>query len=350
MHKYLAGQPVRRQRKPSGVALAVALLIAIPGPAGGQRLDGFNVIASPEHPFGSASAERTFIAAKQLGATTVAIIPFLWQANPSSPDIRRGNDMPDDALRQAIRQARKQGLSVLVKPHVWVPESWAGAVEPKSEQSWGIWFPRYRGELERIARIAAEESADGLAVGTELARTTQRPEWSGLIAAARAVFPRTLLYVAHNADEAEAVPFWPLLDAIGVSLYPPLGADRDHAGRLAVMRAVADRLDALSRHVGKPVVVGEIGLRSAKGAAAAPWESTEERTASADPKLQADVLADWLAVLDRPAIRGVLIWRWFTDPAAGGPHDTDFTVQGKPAEAILLCAWTASCRRPHSVR
>jgi hypothetical protein len=167
-----------------------------------------------------------------------------------------------------------------------------------------------------------------------------------MIAAARAVFPRTLLYVAHNVEEAEAVPFWSKLDAIGVSLYPPLGADQDHAGRLAIMEGVADHLDALSNRMGKPVVVGEIGLRSATGAAEKPWESAEERTASADPRLQADVIADWLTVLNRPAIHGVLIWRWLTDPAAGGLEDTDFTVQGKPAEAVLLCAWTADCPRP----
>jgi hypothetical protein len=325
------------------LTLAMPLSLVVLGPARGQRLDGFNVIATPVHPFGGASAERALIAAKRLGATTIAIIPFLWQASPSSPEIGAGSDMPDDALRQAIRQSRKQGFSVLVKPHVWVPDSWAGAVRPDSEQSWSVWFSRYRGELERIGKIAADEGADGLAIGTELAQTTNRAEWAELIAATRAVFPRTLLYVAHNVDEAEAVPFWSLLDAIGVSLYPSLGADEDHAGRLAVMRAVADRLDLLSSRTGKPVVVGEIGLRSAKGAAATPWESPEERTTAADPQLQADVIADWLAVLDRPAIHGVLIWRWFTDPAAGGPNDTDFTVQGKPAEAVLKCAWTGAC-------
>jgi hypothetical protein len=350
MHRYLADQPVGRYSRSSGVALAVALLIAALGPARGQRFDGFNVIATPDHPFGSASAERALIAARQLGATTVAIIPFLWQADLSSPDIRSGNDMSDDALRTAIRQARKLKFSVIVKPHVWVPDSWAGAVQPKTEQSWITWFSLYRRELERIARIAAEEGADGLSLGTELTKTSQRPEWLELIAAARAVFPRTLLYVAHNVDEAEAVPFWHLLDAIGVSLYPALGADNDHAGRLVVMRALVDRLDALSSRAGKPIVVGEIGLRSAKGAAAMPWESAEERTSSAAPRLQAEVLADWLAVLHRPAIHGILIWRWFTDPAAGGRDDTDFTVQGKPAEAVLMCAWTAACRRPHSER
>ncbi len=82
--------------------------------------------------------------------------------------------------------------------------------------------------------------------------------------------------------------------------------------------ASADRLDMLAVIYRKPVVVGEIGLRSAAGAAAKPWESAEERAAAADPALQADVLADWLTVLDRPTIGGVLIWRWFTDPNAGG--------------------------------
>ncbi len=67
---------------------------------------------------------------------------------------------------------------------------------------------------------------------------------------------------------------------------------------------------------------------------------------TADPWLQARVISDWLTVLDRPTVRGVMVWRWFTDPEAGGPGDSDFTVQGKPAEAILLCFWTAACRRP----
>jgi hypothetical protein len=326
------------------ISLVALTFFAALRPAHSERLDGFNVVDTPGHPFGSTSAERALIAAKRLGATTVAIIPFLWQASPSSPNIESGDDMPDEALRQAIRQARTQGLAVLVKPHVWVPESWAGAVDPaSSEQSWRTWFSGYRRELERIARIAAEENADALAIGTELIKATQRPEWIDLIAAARAAFPRTLLYVAHNVEEAEAVPFWPLLDEIGVSLYPPLGADEDHAGRMVVMRTVAERLEALSSRIGKPIIVGEIGLRSATGAAAKPWESAEERTTSADPQLQADVLADWLAVLERPAIRGVLVWRWFTDPMAGGLNDTDFTVQGKPAEAVLCRAWSGSC-------
>lgn len=332
------------------VALLAAAPVALAGAAAAadhavaERLDGFNVIAKPAHRFGDPAAGLALSRAKNLGARAVAIVPFLWQAAPASPDIGRGNDMTDDALRTAIRQVRMTGLAAIIKPHVWVPQSWAGAVAPDSEPAWTRWFAGYRNALVGLARIAAAEHADVLAIGTELEKTTQRPEWPAVIAAVRAAYGGPLTYFAHNVEEAEAVPFWRLLDVIGVTLYPPLGADRDQAGRRAVMRAAAEQLDRLAARTGRDVLVGEIGLRSAEGAAAKPWESAEERTSPPDPLLQANVLADWLTALDRPAVRGVLVWRWFTDPAAGGPADTDFTVQGKPAEGVLLCAWTRRCR------
>jgi hypothetical protein len=323
----------------------LACAIGTSGAGAADRFDGFNVIAAPAQPFGSPAARRALVEAKRVGARAVAIIPFLWQANPSSPEIGRGSDMSDAALRAAIRDAHALGLAVMVKPHVWVPQSWAGAVAMRSESAWQSWFAAYGRALMQIARIAADEQADALAIGTELAGTTQHAGWLDLIAEARTVYHGTLLYVAHNTDEAETVPFWQKLDTIGVSLYPPLGADDDRPYRIAAMRREADRLDALAARTGKSVLVGEIGLRSAQGAAAKPWESAEERAAAPDPSLQAEVLADWLAALDRPAIHGVLVWRWLTDPDAGGPGDTDFTVQRKPAEGVLMCVWIAGCGR-----
>ncbi len=324
--------------------LALALLGGTPPLAGAGRLDGVNVVAARGHSFGGASALAALGRARELGATAIAIVPFLWQAAPDSARLVRGDDMTDAELRAAIRAARQVSLQVLVKPHVWVEGSWAGAVAPASEPDWRSWFAGYQAELTRIARIAAEEGAAILAIGTELTKTVQRPEWNEVIAAARAAFPGALIYVAHNPEEAERVPFWHALDLIGVTLYPPLGADADRdAGRIA-MRAAAERIDTLASRLDKRVLVAEIGIRSAEGAAAKPWESAEERPAKPDTQLQARVLADWLEILDRPSVTGVLVWRWFTDPAAGGPQDTDFTVQGKPAEDVLRCAWTKICK------
>jgi hypothetical protein len=321
-------------------------LVAVVGAAAAQRLDGLNVIAVPDHGFGTPSATQALVAAKHMGAGAVALVPFLWQPDAASPQLVRGSDMSDGDLRTAIRDVRRLGLAAVVKPHVWVPGSWAGAIAPPSEPAWRTWFARYRAEIVRLAQVAAEEGAEAFAVGTELLKTTQRPEWSEVIAAVRTVFPRTLFYVAHNAEEAEAVPFWRDLDLIGVTLYPPLGGAEDGAGRHAVMEAVAERLDALAAREHKPIVVAEIGLRSAKDATLKPWESPEERRADPDPLIQAEVLAEWLKVLDRPAVQGVMIWRMLSDPGAGGLTDTDFTVQGKPAEGVLRCTWTRACARP----
>ena len=339
------GRPAEMFLRLAGV-LPVVTMLASAGFASADRLDGFNVIGTPDHPFGSASAAVALARAKRVGATAVAIVPFLWQSSPSSFDIVRGADMPDETLRTAIRQARLAGFVVIVKPHVWVPQSWAGAVAPTSESDWRVWFAGYRRSIESIGRIAAQEHADALAIGTELESTANRSEWFEIVATARAAFSGMLTYFAHNIEEAERIPFWARLDVIGITLYPPLGSDTDRARRIAKMRAVAEKLDALAAATGKRIVVGEVGLRSAVGAAAKPWESAEERASAPDPLLQAEVLADWISVLDRPAIRGVLVWRWFTDPGAGGPADTDFTVQGKPAEGVLLCAWRLRCGAP----
>jgi sugar phosphate isomerase/epimerase len=321
------------------LALALAFALFASGASAGSKISGFNVIVSPAHPFGSASARVSLAALKSTGASAVAIVPFLWQSGPFAPDIIRGADMSDDELRAAIHDARALGLKTIVKPHVWVDGAWAGAVAPRDEGDWAAWFARYRHEILRLARVAAEAKADVFCVGTELVRTTSRPEWSGVVRSVRAVFPGKLVYIAHNADEAEVVPFWDHLDFVGASLYPPLAGDE--VARESVMRRTADRLAALSARAGKPILIGEIGLRSAQGAAAKPWESAEEREAAPDMQLQSDILAEWLRALDRPQVAGILVWRWFTDPNAGGPLDTDFTVQGKPAEGALRCAWSA---------
>ncbi len=142
----------------------------------------------PADPFGSAAANLALTKAKELGATAVAVIPFLWQPNAASPDLARGNDMNDDELRAAIREAHALGLAVLVKPHVWVPQSWAGAVAMHSEADWQQWFANYQREITHIARIAESEKAEALAIGTELSQTTQRPEWNDLIVSTRASF------------------------------------------------------------------------------------------------------------------------------------------------------------------
>ncbi|MGK2909198.1 MAG: glycoside hydrolase family 113 [Sphingobium sp.] len=306
---------------------------------------GFNLIQTTHAPLGSESAKTSLQALRRTGADTVALIPFFWQAKPNSTELVGGSDMSPEQLRLGIRAARAAGLKVMVKPHIWVPTGWAGLIGMEDDAGWSQWFGHYRRELEIVARVALEERAEWLCIGTEFLKTVHRPEWREVIASVRRLYQGPLVYMAHGADEVEAVPFWADLDFLGVTLYPPLGNDHDRLGWQRAMSAEYGRVEAVARKNGKQVWVGEIGIRSAQGAAAKPWESAEERAAEPVPQLQADVLATWLDVLDRESVAGILIWRWLSDPNAGGALDTDFTVQHKAAEAALRARWIKSDTR-----
>ena len=108
----------------AGVAWLVGMVLLSFAPASQAapglppRLNGFNVIQSPDDPFGSDAARQALAGIKKLGANAIAVVPFFWQAGPASADLVRGKDMSDDQLRAAIRDAHAAGLFVVVKPQV----------------------------------------------------------------------------------------------------------------------------------------------------------------------------------------------------------------------------------------
>lgn len=295
---------------------------------------GVNLIATPDAPLGSDGCERSLRHLRDLGGNAVALIPFLWQPAPDDPRIVLGDAVGLDQLRAGIAQARTLGLRVMVKPHVWVPQTWAGAIEFTRAEDRTEWLARYSAILLDLATLAQTEGAEALALGTELRGVSQDPAWTGIIQAVRDRYRGILTYVAHWDGELDRLPFRALLDVPSISLYPPLGDDDP---------GMPARIDALAAALARqgPLWIGELGLRSAGGGQAKPWESPEERDAHPDGDLQARVLDHWLAALERHGLRDVLLWRWFSDPGAGGPQDTDFTLQGKPAEAVMKRHFTA---------
>ena len=311
-----------------------------------EGLRGFNVIETSQAPFGSEAAAASFRAAAATGANAVALVPFLWQPHGADPAIVLGDALPAERLAAGISQAREAGLLVVVKPHVWVPDGWAGLVAMERDGDWARWFANYGRAILPLAELAAGEGAAQFVIGTELRGTVHRPEWRELIGAVRQLFPCPLTYVSHGADEVERVPFWDALDAVGASLYPVLGQASDPSGWRVAMREEIERVRQVAERAGRPVWIGEIGLRSARGATRRPWESAEERAAPVDLALQAKVIGEWLDLLEAGDLAAVLVWRWFSDPAGGGPEDTDFTVQRKPAEGQIAARWRRSGTTP----
>jgi len=328
-------------------------MAGVSGQAGGQvragqreGLRGFNMIETAQAPFGSPAAAASFRAAAATGANAAALVPFLWQPNGGDPAIVLGDALPVERLAAGIAQAREAGLQAVIKPHVWVPGGWAGLVAMEREADWTQWFAAYRRAILLLAGLAASAGAAEFVIGTELRGTVHRPEWREVIGGVRQVFSGPLTYVAQGADEVERVPFWDVLDAVGASLYPVLGRARDRSGWRGAMRDEIERVRRVAEQAGRPVWIGEIGLRSAGDATLRPWESAEERAAPVDLTLQAEVIGEWLELLEAANPAAVLVWRWFSDPEGGGPEDTDFTVQRKPAADRIAARWRRSGTTP----
>ena len=238
---------------------------------------GANIEQAERFPLGSAEARRSLRLLSALGADSVAFNPYLWQPAANSPDVVRGGDTPDAALLAGIRQARELGLKVLVKPHLWVNNGRPGEARLADDAAWRRWFTAYTTALVAMARSAQEAGAEALSIGTAIRAANTRPEWRDVIAAVRPVFRGRLLYVAADTEDAEAFPHWPLLDAVGLRIYRPLGPDDRGADWAAVMAREAERLDRLEQRVRKKIWVAELGVRSAAGAAANPALTVEER-------------------------------------------------------------------------
>jgi hypothetical protein len=128
------------------------------------------------------------------------------------------------------------------------------------------------------------------------------------------------------------------VDLIGVDAYYALTAKKDptvdELKDAWVRQGYIDTLASLAQQFDKPVLVTEIGYRSADGANMAPWEW--QSAPSIDLQEQADAYQAAFEVLwGRPWLAGVYFWNWDTDPNKGGENDADFTPHNKPAEVVL---------------
>lgn len=333
-----AGRGAAQSGPQSGVRSAVSP----PSPL--FALYGATVLQTSEVKLDSDLARDSLRQLRQLGANAVVLVPFLRQAKPQSDHLEFGAEVTDEQLIAGIASAHAAGMQVILKPQILIAGSWAGAVNPGSAQGWSRWFASYQAKIIHYAEIAKSNKVEVLVVGTELKQADRLAHWSDLIAAVRKVYGGQLTYAAHNLDGIEQYAHWEQLDMLGVTLYPPLGNQADRQAMHDIMRQVVGGLGKLHERFHKPVLVTEVGIPSVSGAQAMPWDYSKGKCdAPADAGLQAMVLELWLEALNQPWVSGVFVWNWLSDPYAGGRHDTDYTVQHKPAEAVLRCRWGISC-------
>jgi len=305
--------------------------------------------------YGTARADTAVSELAEKGATWISVTPFGRMTHLSDSDILHDFEIPvaenEERLRHTIRVAHAAGLKVALIPHLYVMDgAWRGEIELPTEEEWEHWFVAYEGYLLRFARLAAEERVELLSIGVEFksSTATRVPRWREVIARVRAVYPGPLTYSA-NWDEAAQVGFWDALDVIAVNAFWPLA--RKPGDGFAVMqeraRQVADDLEDLALVHDRPVLLAEMGTKSAADAALAPWEWPEHCAALRyDEMYQA---AAYQAVFEALATRawfsGLFIWKYFSDPFDETQEAREgFSPRGKWGETVLFNWFTRSWR------
>lgn len=290
--------------------------------------------------YGSRLADEALAALAGLYTNSVSITPFSYMGNPAKPNFlnysnRAGSETDESVVHSAL-EAQKLGMTVMLKPHIWLGSgNWPGAIDMSSEEDWQAFFRYYRRWLCHYALLAEQNSMEMLCIGVELGKTTlQRPDdWRGLIREIRGLYSGQLVYAANWGEEFEKLQFWDELDYIGLNCYYPLSVDSSASGEALVegAKAIGRKVEDVAKRFGKPVLITEIGFTATAGCWVQPHE-----VAGGKPLQQEHQRRAYAAVLEAlgktPAVAGIYWWKWPTYLSYGGSGDRDFTPNGKPAE------------------
>jgi len=290
-------------------------------------------------------AVESLLKLSQTGTEWIALCFAGHMEAPSSSSVlygeTNGRMVGDEEIRYIIRQAHNTGLRVALKPVVECMDgTWRAEISLSSAEEWDRWWESYRRFLAHYLSIASSEGCRAFVVGCEM-RSTEgfEGQWRKTIEMARHMFPGTIWYNSTFSDVTR-IMWWDAVDAIGLSAYYPVGTQ----GNTSLERMLKSWeqpkavLRELCREKRKPAVFMEIGVRSAKGRSAMPWE-WQDKAAPYDGDEQARYYEAALQSLwdDEPWFLGFFWWDWKArlHERKEAENNTDFGIYGKPAEAVL---------------
>jgi len=286
---------------------------------------------------------------RELGVNWIAIHPYARIDRDGTVAWRGSFTEAPDWLRRPIEEAHRQGVRILIKPHLahWGNFSWRGEIEFDSEEKWQRFFATYREWIAAMAAFSAD--ADAFAVGTELDWTIHREaEWRAIVAAVRARYSGPLTYAANWTDY-DRVGFWDALDAIGIQAYfPVLPAAATAAGRVppeaefeAGWEGTMARLREFSARHDRTIVFTELGYNRSAKAPHEPWDY-EVGGANADLLQELCMRAALTAIGREPAVVGAFLWKWFP----GDARPRDFEMSSPAMRRVIAEHWSAAPPAP----
>ncbi len=299
-------------------------------------IKGVSMVA-PVNPIGDVNMKPVV----DVNANSISVMPYAFFAldNPEIRYNQHGQHWGEnlEGVAACVELAHKNGLSVMLKPHLWIGRGmYTGLFSLSTDKEWKTWEESYSRYILQFARLADSTKAELFCIGTELgAAIKNRPQfWSSLIDSVKRVYRGKLTYAA-NWDDYKDVPFWERLDYIGVDAYFPL--DRSTTPSLPSLKknwiAHSEELGEISKRYNRPILFTEYGYRNVDRTAAEPWKenegdlNNEAQTNSYEALYQTFAGKNWFS--------GGYVWKWYAEDGRRRRREIDYTPQNKPAEKTI---------------
>lgn len=327
--------------------------------------------------------DQMFSSMVEVGGNFVALVP---EATVYRQNLRIAYDFPGQwfgerkqATLDGIALARKNGLKVMLKPHLtigwdlsrWHAPSvdfedsisrmqfvqsqrefissqesriegtnyWRGALMTKNDADWETFSRGYEDYILDYARIADSLNIELFCIGTEMKRTAlEKPEfWRDLIRKVRGVYKGPLVYAA-NWDSYDKITFWEELDYIGVDAYFPLSKEQhpDYADLKSAWDKYRNKLKRLAEKQRRPIILTEWGYQNEDHVGAEPWDNNRYKNTdnSMNNMAQREAYQSMFeSIWQEPWMKGVFVWRW--SEYKGVSNRPNYSPRDKPAAEVL---------------
>lgn len=285
----------------------------------------------------------------QINANWIAVVPYAF-CDPAKPKVvynhphQWAGEKPEGIIN-TIALAKKRGLKVMIKPHLWVKgQGWAGQLSFDNKTDLNLWQESYLEYLLVYANIADSLNVELISIGTELKELIVENEdyWIDLSCAIRNVYDGKLTY-SSNWDNYQKVKIWDQMDFIGIDSYFPINDELTPTATDVEnsFKNVKSDLKDFSKKTMKPVLFTEYGFRSidhcANGHYIGDYEKGSVNLVCQQNAYQGLFNAFW----NEEWFAGGFVWKWFFNHGqAGGKTDDRFTPQNKPANQIIQSNYT----------
>jgi len=281
---------------------------------------------------------------KEVNASWVAVTPYAF-SRPNSPQVtfnqsRQWRGETEIGAIETIKAAKKLGLKVMMKPHIWVMgQGWAGEYDLQNETDWIAWEAAYSKYILRFARISDSLDVEMICIGTEYKNVVKkRPQyWIGLIDEIRTFYDGKITYAA-NWDNYENVTFWNKLDYIGIDAYFPIcDSETPTVDELTEKwQPVLQKLQTFQSKNKKPILFTEFGYRSMDHSAAGHWEMDNKNAAINLEAQKNATQAIFNAFWNQEWFAGGFLWKWHANHTQnGGMDNSHYTPQNKPVQSVI---------------